>query len=335
MNKPLVSIIVPAYNHEMYIDDLIKSLIDQTYQHIELFILDDKSNDQTFQRLLGWQTLLEERFVSVSICRNSENLGVVKTLNKLLRMCNGKYIKIIASDDFLFSDTIESLVHYFENNQSFGIIYTNAICCNSHTRYPMENMQDSMKWYHRIPPSGMNLTQQLYEHNFILAPTVFYKRTTINKIGFYDENITIEDWEYWLRVSLHESIGYFDKITVAYRILNTSLSHFSSDDSGRKRMKNMFHCEMQIVEKYKSVLGAGSKSGVRKFIQRNLHSAIDIEYDDMIKVIFKYIKKNKVKISIEVRVKHLFYKLNLLKKLQKLKRKLGLETAILYDESKS
>ena len=79
----LISVIVPAYNHEKYIEECIRSIMAQTYQNIELLVIDDGSKDGTFEILQSLKPECEKRFVRV-VFETQENQGTCVTLNRLI-----------------------------------------------------------------------------------------------------------------------------------------------------------------------------------------------------------------------------------------------------------
>ena len=81
--KPLVSVLMPAYNHQNYVQEAINSIIHQTYKNIELIVLDDGSTDDTWEILKSLKQQCDERFVNV-VFETKENEGICATLNKLL-----------------------------------------------------------------------------------------------------------------------------------------------------------------------------------------------------------------------------------------------------------
>ena len=85
MTLPLISLLVPAYNHEKYIKETIDSLIAQTYPNLELIVIDDGSKDNTFAVLKSLEDVCHERFANVHF-ETQNNQGVVGTLNQLLEM---------------------------------------------------------------------------------------------------------------------------------------------------------------------------------------------------------------------------------------------------------
>lgn len=99
-SAPLVSVVIPSFNHEKYLYQCLKSISDQTYENIELVIVDDCSTDGSFnfvQNLL--KTPFSRRFARVDITRNEENQGAHHTINTGISRSKGKLITVINSDD--------------------------------------------------------------------------------------------------------------------------------------------------------------------------------------------------------------------------------------------
>lgn len=330
MKEPLVSIIIPSYCHEKYVKSCLKSVWLQTYKNIELIIFDDNSCDDTFNIVLQYKAKLEERFVRVICHRNSENIGVVKNENKMIELCKGKYIKSLASDDMLLPNAIEDLVCFYETYPEYDIIFSNGIYCGESEQYPLDSLKIRKLIYGEVLHLNENIMQQLYEDNFISAPTVLIRKDTFEKFGLYDEDFSIEDWEYWLRIAEKGRIGYCDKMTVAYRVGGESLSHFSNDLEGRERLKKMYDNQYKILDKYKESRKIDSYAGYEQFFNRFIHEAIDVNYSEFLTEIFRETKNKKIKLSLETKAKYIAYRLHILRTIQRVKRKLGFETVAEY-----
>jgi alpha-1,3-rhamnosyltransferase len=120
LNKDLISVIIPAYNHEMYIGETIRSLIIQSYENVELIILNDGSRDNTNQVIRDIRLECEKRFVDFKYI-NKDNEGIIKTLNKGLSLAGGKFIYIIASDDSAEPDALKIILLMIMEKDAFGI----------------------------------------------------------------------------------------------------------------------------------------------------------------------------------------------------------------------
>ena len=108
-NQPLVSVVIPCYNHESFVQDSIQSVIDQTYQNIELIIIDDGSKDGSVEKIKEMIPACQERFIRFEF-RHRPNKGLSATLNEALEWCEGEFFSPLASDDRYFRNKVLSQV---------------------------------------------------------------------------------------------------------------------------------------------------------------------------------------------------------------------------------
>lgn len=111
----LGSIVIPVYNRELYIEDAIRSAISQTYQNIEIIIVDNCSTDSTWDILNEW----EKKDNRIKIFQNDSNIGPVLNWNECFRHASGEYIKILWSDDWISHKFVEKCLSVFEKNTAF------------------------------------------------------------------------------------------------------------------------------------------------------------------------------------------------------------------------
>ena len=111
----LVSVLIPAYNHEKYVQETIQSIINQTYQNIELIIIDDGSKDSTWNKINEKKELCEKRF-SNTIFITRKNKGACETENELFSKANGEFVFLIASDDKAEPNAIKKLLAFLSKN---------------------------------------------------------------------------------------------------------------------------------------------------------------------------------------------------------------------------
>src|SRR5690606_13489679 len=116
----LISVVLPAYNAELYIKEAIDSVLAQTFTNFELIILNDGSTDKTEEIILSYQ---DSRIVYV---KNEHNLGLIGTLNKGMALAKGKYIARMDADDICFPERFEKQVAFLEKNKEYIICGTSA-----------------------------------------------------------------------------------------------------------------------------------------------------------------------------------------------------------------
>lgn len=117
--KPVISVIIPAYNMEMYIEQAIRSVMNQTFQDWELFVMDDCSSDSTVS--------IAERLAAeddrIILVRNSQNMGVARTRNSAFDLCRGEYIAFLDSDDIWHPEKLEKQLEVIRQTDT-DICYT-------------------------------------------------------------------------------------------------------------------------------------------------------------------------------------------------------------------
>lgn len=214
-NLPLVSVIIPCYNHEAYIQDSIQSILDQSYLNIELIVIDDGSNDRSFEKMQQMLTQCESRFGRVYF-NTRENKGLCNTLNEALSLCKGEYVSIIASDDLMVKNKIEIQVEYALKYPEVTSFYGGVVLIDD-----KGNEKKMVK-----PPYKFYNFEDIFMHDFILyAPTQFHKLKDIIEVGGFDHSVKIEDWDLLLRLSKNnKSILCVPEILACYRLheFNTS-----------------------------------------------------------------------------------------------------------------
>jgi len=219
VNKPLVSIIIPAYNHENYVQECLDSIIGQTYQNIELILINDGSKDDTNGRIMEYEEKLKKRFSSYTYI-NKQNEGITRTLNKGLDISNGVYIIPFASDDVMFPKRVELQVEYLENNKNYGMVY--ADCCNVQSLgrmdinidYGKENRLSSMMDF-----AEGDLKEFMLTNVFLMpTPAICIRRDCYSRLGKYDETLLCEDPDMFLRISCAFEIGCLNEVLVLHRI---------------------------------------------------------------------------------------------------------------------
>lgn len=226
-NQPLVSVPVITYNSAKYVIETLESIKAQTYQNIELIISDDCSTDNTVELCQKWVDLNKDRFARVELIIVEVNAGVAANLNRAESACQGEWVKVIAGDDLLLPDCVESCVTYvLENNANciFGKIeafgddmqLANRLTREASLRNEMMSKLSSKELYDVIvrgnPPS---------------APAFFYNRQFV-----VDNNIQndcripmIEDLPKWLNIlKIGGDLKFLDKVIVRYRIGGISTS---------------------------------------------------------------------------------------------------------------
>ena len=253
MNQsPLVSVLIPCYNHEAFLDDCLKSLVAQTYENIELLICDDCSPDGSYAKILSWESALRERFSRVEILRNEVNCGVTKNINRMLSVSRGDYIKILASDDAMVPSAVARMVDFMERDVTISVAVVNGVKVPEDRHYPDFG---GSEFVYPTPPdfSSDGFMERLARCNPVFAPGVMVRRSMYDEYGTYDESLKVEDYEYWLRLLKggRAKFAYLDECLLYYRINANSMTSLSGNDGLAIRRKRIHSSELDTLEKYR------------------------------------------------------------------------------------
>lgn len=266
MNKiknNLVSVLIPAYNHENYIQETIESIINQTYPNIELIILDDGSKDKTWERITELKPKCENRFVKIHF-ETKQNEGTCITLNKLLKLSSGEFVYIIASDDLAKPQAIEKEVKILQDNPDYALAvgdneyvdsmgkqifrtqkaFTSNIK-NAKYKTVKEFLSSKLKIDFLSDDFGSYKT--LYKENYI--PNGYLIRKNIfETIGNFTKNAPLEDFWLMLQISKYKKMKYIDEILFSYRIHDTNT--IGNSTRMRELTTQTRNYEQKLLEKY-------------------------------------------------------------------------------------
>lgn len=193
MSQPTVTILTPSYNHEQFVIESLESIKNQTYANIQHIIIDDCSKDNSVSVIKNW---IEENDYKCTFIQHETNQGICKTLNESLKLAEGKYWCGCSSDDVFLPEKIELLVAAMESGGekvAFGHGRFNVFNENS------EIIQENVK---EIKPRLSDddfinvLTSGLDVHSL----TALYRVSSLEKIGWYNENLGFEDVDIFLRL---------------------------------------------------------------------------------------------------------------------------------------
>jgi glycosyltransferase involved in cell wall biosynthesis len=230
MSDQLVSIIIPAYNWERYIEAAIHSALIQTWQQIEIIVVDDGSTDRTLQIAKSF----ESKGVKVI---HQENKGASATRNRGLQEAKGQYIQFLDADDFLAADKIQAQMHYLLNRQD-ALCICPVVYFNDEDKDVGKLISDeySLSFY-RQADKPFEFLLKLYgaEDNrgaMILPHCWLTPKNLIDKAGIWDETLTVnDDGEFFCRVALQaekiflaeNTVCYYRNITIMHLFLHVKI----------------------------------------------------------------------------------------------------------------
>ena len=234
---PLVTVMIPCYNHEKYIKESIQSVIDQTYSRLELIVIDDGSKDNSIQIIEEMRLACEQRFEHFQFIFR-ENRGLSRTLNQGLSLARGEYFSIVASDDIMLPEKTAIQVDVFKKDSLITAVF------GAHQYIDDESHVVSVK---KAVYREFNFQEIFYHQHDIPASSQMIKLNHLRDIGGYNENTKVEDWDLWLRLTgAGAKLVYIPDVIVGYRMHDSNLS---------KNKSLMFDEVFNIVQSYKDRKG--------------------------------------------------------------------------------
>lgn len=202
IDMPLISVLMPVYNVEMYLAEAIESILNQTLGDFELIILDDGSPDGSGDVA---KTFTDKRIV---YHRNEVNLGLANNLNVGLKMAKGKYIARMDGDDISLPERFQTQIDFLEAHPDIDL-------CSCGLQ--MFGTEDTV-WVREADPEAVKITMMFYSP--VLHATSVWRRGSFEKHNlYYDQNaFPAEDYELWSRAVFHCRLVNIPQVLYRYRI---------------------------------------------------------------------------------------------------------------------
>ena len=207
MNE-LVSIVMPVFNTEKYVEEAIKSCFDQTYSNIEIIVVDGNSTDGTLEIL--------NRYSDRITVLTEPKRGIGVALNRGIRSMKGTWFKVMNADDILYPECVEILISEIEKLKNKNvIIHSNCDIIDSNGKFVREVLHTNFNTL-----SNFEQNVILLDHDTIINITTLLPKDIFSKYGYYNETIiAAEDYELWLRLCLlfNFRIHLLERKLVKYR----------------------------------------------------------------------------------------------------------------------
>lgn len=216
--NPLVSIVAICHKHAPFVVETLDSIKNQSYPNIELIIINN-IKDECEEIIQNWIKLnaFEGTFI-----QNTSPLNVSENTNLGLKNLNGAFFQIISCDDVLVKDKIAYQVTIFNQFPDIALVAGNTqeIDANSKPLY---------KIISKVKEGKYNYFKEIFVNGYkINAPTVLISVDKVQQVGGYHNEISVEDFQMWLKLSEKFPIYLSEKILVNRRFLPTSLSRDSN-----------------------------------------------------------------------------------------------------------
>jgi glycosyltransferase involved in cell wall biosynthesis len=214
VNRPRVYVGIPAYNAARFLREAIDSVLHQTEVNLRCVVFDDRSSDETQAVCSG---VRDERFKYLS---NHKKLFLAGNFNRVLKESSAEYIYIMHADDVMLPENIECKADELDAEPDSAFVASTAIDIDAEGRSLTSPADiDTVERFQ----SG-SLFETLLRSNFIIAPSVMIRKSSLRTVGYFDERLsTTCDYNFWLR------LGYYFQGSVLHRPLIKYRIHESND----------------------------------------------------------------------------------------------------------
>ncbi|HMG09020.1 MAG TPA: glycosyltransferase family 2 protein [Mucilaginibacter sp.] len=238
MKQPLISVALCTYNGEKYIKEQLESIIDQTYQNIEIIIVDDCSTDKTFLIIEDYAS----RDIRIKCFRNETNLGFNKNFEKALKLTNGSFISISDQDDIWEINKIQVLLDNIKDN---WLIFSNSVIIDDNGVVKDEKLLNNFSL------AQLGSYKSLLLNNYITGHTTLFRREFLNyilpfpSIGFYD-------WWMGFIAHYHKRIVFIDQVLTKYRHHESAVTEIFRNSNGvvKNRYFEVMFYQVQALATY-------------------------------------------------------------------------------------
>lgn len=214
MIAPLVSVILPVYNAELYVKETIQSILNQTFSDFELIILNDGSTDKSEEIISEFEDTRIRYF------KNKINLKLIDTLNLGLDLARGKYIARMDADDIALPNRFAKQIHFLESNPEYGIVGSFAKTIGS-TNLNLRYVEEDE-----------DIRYALITHNPFIHSSVMLRNSIllINNLKYNKEQLHVEDYALWIHLLQYTKGKIMSDILIYYRTHIEQISVVNAKD---------------------------------------------------------------------------------------------------------
>src|SRR5262249_30835699 len=204
MDPGLVSVIVPAFNRQRFLNDAVHSALKQTYSRIEVIVVDDGSTDRTYE-------------VARTLARTDGRVRVVRTpnggpasaRNAGLHEATGEYFSFLDSDDVWTRQKIESHVRHLEQNRDVDLVFSDSATADERL---------DVQVVHETGTPPVSFRELLTIRNWFATSACTVRRSLLERVGPFRTDISgTEDWELWIRCARAGTFAYVPGVVALYR----------------------------------------------------------------------------------------------------------------------
>lgn len=246
-NNNLLTVIIPAYNVENYIERCLDSIINQSYKNLEVIVIDDASTDLTYEKILTFV----EKHKNIMIIRNTANKGASWCRNKAISLVKTKYIAFLDGDDWLDYNCYSKAINKMEANDNIDLVLWNINTVYSRSQCIKRYFYDEENLITK--EFALRLFSRIYNSNIYISPllgnkvfrTELLKRNSIKFNGFYYE----DDIFIFYCLIFSQKIQFITNCSLYYFQRDDSIMHSFSKKNIQELFKSFYEFKNELIKK--------------------------------------------------------------------------------------
>jgi glycosyltransferase involved in cell wall biosynthesis len=209
--RPRVAVLSYVYNYSMYLDEMIKSVLNQTFKDFEFLILDDGSTDNTGEVIKKYMGDKRLKYVY------QDNIGKELKFDELIRRVidrtTGEYVAFIGGDDIFVPDKLKKQLAVFEDDPALDVVFSNLSFIDAKGNL----MEGDFSCEESLTFTRQNLLRTLFRKNFIAHPAAMLKRKAIEQMGGFETGFA-PDFHFWIKSAPYLNFKFIDEKLLKYRV---------------------------------------------------------------------------------------------------------------------
>jgi hypothetical protein len=217
--RPLVSVIVPAYNAARFLREALESLLAQTYENLEIILLDDASTDATPE-------IADQYADRITYVRQPKNLGQFNNVNAGIALARGDLIAVRHADDIYLPNLVEAEVAYLDAHPEVGAVFCLAAFVDAEgVEYGRMPLPPEVRGEKPLDYRTVLNALLMYKNRFMICPTAMVRASVHRDVGVYQLQYGIaSDLDMWLRIARRYPIAVLQSHLMKYRRFHGSSS---------------------------------------------------------------------------------------------------------------
>lgn len=207
--KPLVSIIVPCYNHANYLPFCLNSILNQDFKNFEIIVINDASTDNSLEVAKDFA----KKDSRIRVFSNEKNIGWVKTDNKGCKIAKGKYLNVFSADDGMLPGNLRKKVEILENNPQVSFVFSELRCIDENNNKLFDTPYRNMESY----INRDDFLDLIEWGDFISSASLMVKKESLEQIGFWDEKLHSAEWFMLIKLCRKFKSAFINEPLVYFR----------------------------------------------------------------------------------------------------------------------